>query len=314
MNSVLDYSTNYCNLHSLYCSFADGCPTVGGDLTYTEDFNSCKQHDDVCVASAQPSQTALRGGSKAVGDAGECKPVSTKAGFDLDSYINGKWYIQEQAVTKYLPKEQNYCVYAEYSKLDKKSFWGYTIQVHNYAQEADGTPHDSGDLLVAKQTDDNDPAKLGVSTYFLQANEGAEGEMPREDVALVMYVCCGGLACSYAAFLLSIDRSFIWTFFDTSSSSDYLQGGFLESTDDSKKHNIFTTNENKWRNDIGEEVKVWLNKRLPVWVEEQPEWWNDHAKSIIPDWAVDDKTILATIRSTPVEQIRTSRRGSVLGL
>jgi len=192
VNSVLDYSTNYCNLHSLYCSSADGCPTVGGDLTYTEDFNSCKQHDDVCVASAQPSKAALRGGSKAVGDAGECKPVSTKAGFDLDSYINGKWYIQEQAVTKYLPKEQNYCVYAEYSKLDKKSFWGYTIQVHNYAQEADGTPHDSGDFLVAKQTDDNDPAKLGVAPYFLPSLAAGPYWVLEYDEALGYALISGG--------------------------------------------------------------------------------------------------------------------------
>lgn len=51
VNSLLDYSTNYCNLHSLYCSAASGCPTVGADLTYSEDYTSCTQHDDVCVAS-----------------------------------------------------------------------------------------------------------------------------------------------------------------------------------------------------------------------------------------------------------------------
>jgi hypothetical protein len=48
--SIKDFSTNYCNLHDLYCSSADGCPTVGKDLTYSEDYSSCKQHDDVCVA------------------------------------------------------------------------------------------------------------------------------------------------------------------------------------------------------------------------------------------------------------------------
>jgi len=50
VNSVLDYSTNYCNLHSLYCSQGDGCTTIGADLTYTETYSSCSQHDDVCVA------------------------------------------------------------------------------------------------------------------------------------------------------------------------------------------------------------------------------------------------------------------------
>ena len=51
--SVIDGSTNYCNLHSLYCSSADGCPTVGADLTYEEKYNSCSQHSDVCVVAKE---------------------------------------------------------------------------------------------------------------------------------------------------------------------------------------------------------------------------------------------------------------------
>ena len=36
--SVLDFSTNFCNLHDLYCGLADGCPTAGGrDLQYEEE-------------------------------------------------------------------------------------------------------------------------------------------------------------------------------------------------------------------------------------------------------------------------------------
>ncbi len=163
--SVLDYSTNYCNLHSLYCNSADGCPTAGKDLTYTEKYNSCSQHDDVCVANAQTfEEMMLRGSTKAT----SCPPVTTAENFDLDAYISGRWYIHQQAETKYLPIEQNYCVTANYDELDKKSFWGYSIQVSNYAEESDGTVHDSGDFLCAKQTEpDTDPAKLAVSPCFL---------------------------------------------------------------------------------------------------------------------------------------------------
>jgi len=50
VNSIKDYSTNYCNLHSLYCNSADGCSTVGTELTYAESYSSCSQHDNVCVA------------------------------------------------------------------------------------------------------------------------------------------------------------------------------------------------------------------------------------------------------------------------
>jgi lipocalin len=68
---------------------------------------------------------------------------------------------------RYLPKEQNWCVYAEYERMDKKSFWGYEVQVHNYAQEEDGTPHDSGDKICAASADDSDAAKLEVSLCLL---------------------------------------------------------------------------------------------------------------------------------------------------
>jgi len=161
--SVLDYSTNYCNLHSLYCNSGEGCPIVGADLTYSEDYKSCSQHDSVCVAS-KVTDKKLRGSDKL----GECPPVKTAEGFDLDSYISGKWYIQEQAETQYLPKEQNFCVQAEYTKKAKKNWLlGWEIDVSNYAQEADGTPHDSGDTLCAQSADKDDPAKLEVAPCFL---------------------------------------------------------------------------------------------------------------------------------------------------
>jgi hypothetical protein len=45
VTSVLDYSTNYCNLHSLYCNAnGDGCPIVQHELQYMEDFKNCRQH------------------------------------------------------------------------------------------------------------------------------------------------------------------------------------------------------------------------------------------------------------------------------
>merc|ERR1719498_1577361 len=97
----------------------------------------------------------------------QCPTVSTAANFDLDSYISKRWYIQQQMAVTYLPKTQNFCVYAEYSKLAKPSLFGYTIQVHNYAQEADGTAHDSKKFICAKNADAKDPAKLDVGPCFL---------------------------------------------------------------------------------------------------------------------------------------------------
>lgn len=48
--ALTDYSTNYCNLHNLYCSSEDGCRVLNYDLHYTEVMNSCQKHDqEVCI-------------------------------------------------------------------------------------------------------------------------------------------------------------------------------------------------------------------------------------------------------------------------
>uniref|UniRef100_A0A7S2HMZ0 Apolipoprotein D n=1 Tax=Alexandrium andersonii TaxID=327968 RepID=A0A7S2HMZ0_9DINO len=96
-----------------------------------------------------------------------CPTVTTQPGFDLDSFISKRWYIQQQMSVLYLPASQNFCVYAEYTKLAKPTLWGYSIQVHNYAQSADGTVHDSKKIICAKGADTQDPAKLEVGLCAL---------------------------------------------------------------------------------------------------------------------------------------------------
>jgi len=68
----------------------------------------------------------------------------------------------------YLPKSQNRCVYADYELMQKKTFWGYEVQVHNHA--ADVAPphkiHESGSVLCAKVIDKM-TGKLGVAPCFM---------------------------------------------------------------------------------------------------------------------------------------------------
>lgn len=74
VNSLVDYSTNYCNLHDLYCSSVDGCPTVGKDLQYEETFSSCNEHDSkTCVGA----KTVRSGGNT------QCRNDVLKAADDL---------------------------------------------------------------------------------------------------------------------------------------------------------------------------------------------------------------------------------------
>jgi hypothetical protein len=63
VTSVIDFSTNYCNLRNLYCSPGEGCPGAGGpDLSYYESFVSCGQRDATrCVVAAGAQKPPISG-------------------------------------------------------------------------------------------------------------------------------------------------------------------------------------------------------------------------------------------------------------
>jgi hypothetical protein len=61
VTSVIDYSTNYCNLRNLYCSAdqPDGCPIVGSSFEYVETYKKCRQRDaKLCVPDMEDEARA----------------------------------------------------------------------------------------------------------------------------------------------------------------------------------------------------------------------------------------------------------------
>mmetsp|Transcript_10861 Transcript_10861/g.33493 ORF Transcript_10861/g.33493 Transcript_10861/m.33493 type:complete len:186 (-) Transcript_10861:86-643(-) len=56
VTSVADFSTNYCNLHDLYCGSQDGCPIVSSDFTYSEKITTS--------SGASSDKTACLGSSR----------------------------------------------------------------------------------------------------------------------------------------------------------------------------------------------------------------------------------------------------------
>jgi len=100
----------------------------------------------------------------------QCPPANftTVADFDLESFIQKRWYIQQQMPVFFLPKTQNRCVYADYSLRSSKGIWGYDVAVHNHAEDVDA-PHavkDSGSSICAKIVDKM-AGKLEVAPCFL---------------------------------------------------------------------------------------------------------------------------------------------------
>lgn len=113
----------------------------------------------------------LRGPAVAAAAASECPPAnfSTVQGFNLDSFLAGRWYVQQQMEVSYLPKSQNFCVYAEYAKKEKPSFWGYELSVHNHAEDVapPHAVHDPGWNTLCAKVVDAEHGKLEVAPCFL---------------------------------------------------------------------------------------------------------------------------------------------------
>ena len=100
-----------------------------------------------------------------------CLPVTSVDNFDVTEYASAPWYVQQQAVNTYTPIDQNRCVTAQYEIRDEtnlnwweKSWWGYTVNVNNYAETETG--ESLGGKLCADY-DEETPSQLTVAPCFL---------------------------------------------------------------------------------------------------------------------------------------------------
>jgi hypothetical protein len=75
-----------------------------------------------------------------------CKPVRTMAPFNISDFIAHKWFVQAQQPIIYLPKDEIYCVTADYKQTSASA-----VDVHNYANHlrVNGKVSDSGGTLQA---------------------------------------------------------------------------------------------------------------------------------------------------------------------
>lgn len=101
----------------------------------------------------------------------ECSAVSTAPNFDLTTYTAKPWYVHQQMEVSYLPKDEFFCVRAQYEELGRRTFpWGYQVRVKNEAQDGNGRKSGTNGFfgsLCAYNRDKSDPAKLAVAPCFL---------------------------------------------------------------------------------------------------------------------------------------------------
>ncbi|GMI43721.1 hypothetical protein TrCOL_g13532 [Triparma columacea] len=142
---------------------------------------------------------------------------------------------------------------------------------------------------------------------------GEKSRLEESTVVTIMVLACAGMVVSYASLLVSVKREYLHTFISTKTSRKSSQESFTKNEEDEVRFRIFSSNRHKWEHKIGAEVKVWINERLPLWLEEPPEWFNDHKRSVIPDDFVTDPKILVRLRTNNVKRIIEKRRRSSVG-
>lgn len=115
---------------------------------------------------------AISGSAQTVSQSASCLSVTTVENFNVTEYAAAPWYVQQQAENAYTPSDQNRCVTAQYQIRDddnrnwwERSWWGYTVDVFNYAETATGTT--SGGIGLCADFDEETPSQLRVAPCFL---------------------------------------------------------------------------------------------------------------------------------------------------
>mmetsp|Transcript_14937 Transcript_14937/g.30736 ORF Transcript_14937/g.30736 Transcript_14937/m.30736 type:complete len:199 (-) Transcript_14937:16-612(-) len=123
-----------------------------------------------------------------------------------------------------------------------------------------------------------------------------------EAIKISVAVGCTGFICTFGIFLYSIKPQFRSSFYSLKTGNEHVMDIFRLNTEDELRLNILHTNKYKWE-PIKEEVLDWLTEKLPMWLETQPDWFDNYFKATIEDWMVKDKTLLNEIRNEAVEAI-----------
>ena len=114
------------------------------------------------------------------------------------------------------------------------------------------------------------------------------GALPESTVVTLMFTACAGIVLSFPVLITTIDKKHRKTFYSTKIGNEFNQEFFTKNDKDEIRFAVLHINRHKWEKAIGNEVKVWLNERLPVWLDEEPELFNPLQKvtSLTISWTI----------------------------
>jgi hypothetical protein len=95
-----------------------------------------------------------------------------------------------------------------------------------------------------------------------------------------MYVIPGSLVC-FAAFFFNIERKYLHTFWSSQRGNDLTMSHFLEGTSEETRFQTLTYSRHHWVS-IEDKIKKWIEENWGKWDEENPAWFTDHLKALVP--------------------------------
>ena len=87
---------------------------------------------------------------------------------------------------------------------------------------------------------------------------------------------------SFGLFLISINREYLWTFFDTRTGTQFVTDNYWQLVGDNDKFNSFSQHRSLNR-DIEEDLMKWIDDNWEKWEEEKPDWFTASAIASIPE-------------------------------
>ena len=112
---------------------------------------------------------------------------------------------------------------------------------------------------------------------------------------------------SFVLFLLSINRKYFGTFFDTRTGSQFLCENWRKGTADKERFYVFSKHESYYKS-INKELKDWLTANWDKWEDEKPDWFTAKLILKIPGEVLPDKV------SEKLGSSRRKRKKSIVAL
>ena len=125
---------------------------------------------------------------------------------------------------------------------------------------------------------------LGQATSFVAAylhSDKSKLDVTAQSLVGLIAALEAGFVVFFAVFIASMAPKYRLTFFSTVTAKQFNIARFRNATSDSARHAVFGLHPSHYA-EIRDDVKRWVGENFSIWVDEAPEWFDDHKKNRIP--------------------------------